>query len=93
MDVDGEILSVLAETTVFLAYFKELPDHRQAAGKVTYQLDEIFLLCPLACLAGLASIERQSVRWAGLAFIRGGPSVEFEQRHAEGASARCTEIS
>jgi hypothetical protein len=41
----------LAETTVFLSYFKDMPDHRQA-GKVTYPLDEILLLCLLAVLAG-----------------------------------------
>jgi predicted transposase YbfD/YdcC len=51
MDADGETLSALAETTVFLAYFKDLPDHRQS-GKVTYPLDEILLLCLLAVLAG-----------------------------------------
>jgi predicted transposase YbfD/YdcC len=51
MDADGETLSAVAETTVFLSYFKDLPDHRQA-GKVTYPLDEILLLCLLAVLAG-----------------------------------------
>jgi predicted transposase YbfD/YdcC len=51
MDEDAENFEVLAETTVFLSYFKELPDHRQAA-KVTYPLDEILLLCLLAVLAG-----------------------------------------
>lgn len=51
MDADGETISALAETTVFLSYFKDLPDHRQA-GKVTYPLDEILLLCLLAVLAG-----------------------------------------
>jgi hypothetical protein len=40
MDEDAENFEALAETTVFLSYFKELPDHRQA-GKVTYPLDEI----------------------------------------------------
>jgi len=40
----------LAETTVFLSYFKDMPAHRQA-GKVTYPLDEILLLRPLAVLA------------------------------------------
>src|ERR1700758_680542 len=51
MDEDAENFEALAETTVFLSYFKELPDHRQA-GKVTYPLDEILLLCLLAVLAG-----------------------------------------
>jgi predicted transposase YbfD/YdcC len=39
------------ETVVFLKHFRELPDHRQA-GKVTYPLDEVLLLCLLAVLAG-----------------------------------------
>jgi predicted transposase YbfD/YdcC len=39
------------EATVFLSYFSDLPDHRQA-GKVTYPLDEILLLSLLAVLAG-----------------------------------------
>lgn len=39
------------ETAVFLKHFRELPDHRQA-GKVTYPLDEVLLLCLLAVLAG-----------------------------------------
>ena len=41
----------LAETVVFLSYFKDLPDHRQR-GKVMYPLDEVLLLCLLAVLAG-----------------------------------------
>ena len=40
----------LAETTVFLSYFNDMPDHRQL-GKVIYPLDEILLLCLLAVLA------------------------------------------
>jgi hypothetical protein len=47
---DGDF-SALAETTVFLSYFKEMPDHRQP-GKVLYPLDEVLLLCLLAVLAG-----------------------------------------
>jgi len=39
------------ETTVFLDYFKEMPDHRQA-GKVAYRLDEVLLLALLSILAG-----------------------------------------
>jgi predicted transposase YbfD/YdcC len=39
------------ETTVFLGYFKDMPDHRQP-GKVVYPLDEILLLSLLAVLAG-----------------------------------------
>ena len=51
MDLEAENREALAETTVFLSYFKDMPDHRQA-GKVTYSLDEILLLCLLAVLAG-----------------------------------------
>src|SRR5271166_2122379 len=51
MDEDAGNFAALAETTVFLSYFKDMPDHRQA-GKVTYPLDEILLLCRLAVLAG-----------------------------------------
>jgi len=51
MDEDAGNFAGLAETTVFLSYFKDMPDHRQA-GKVTYPLDEILLLCLLAVLAG-----------------------------------------
>lgn len=47
---DGDFVA-LAETTVFLACFKEMPDHRQP-GKVLYPLDEVLLLCLLAVLAG-----------------------------------------
>src|SRR6266704_3436469 len=41
----------LSETTVFLDYFKDLPDPRQL-GKVVYPLDEVLLLCLLAVLGG-----------------------------------------
>lgn len=47
---EGDFVA-LAETTVFLAYFKDMPDHRQP-GKVQYPLDEVLLLCLLAVLAG-----------------------------------------
>lgn len=49
---DGE---GIAETVVFLSYFKDLPDHRQCA-KVMYPLDEVLLLCLLAVLAGAETI-------------------------------------
>lgn len=51
MDEDSGTLEALAETTIFLHYFKDMPDHRQA-GEVTCPLDEILLLCLLAVLAG-----------------------------------------
>jgi hypothetical protein len=44
-------LGLIAETTVFLDCFKELPDHRQP-GKVIYPLNEVLLLSLLAVLAG-----------------------------------------
>jgi len=46
-----EIDKAVGEGIVFLEYFRDLPDPRQA-GKVTYPLDEILLLCLLAVLAG-----------------------------------------
>lgn len=51
MEQDGVQFAAIAETTSFLQYFKELPDHRQA-GKVDYPLCEILLLSLLAVLAG-----------------------------------------
>ena len=51
METNGATAEALAETTVFLSYFKDMPDHRQA-GKVVYPRDEIPLLCLLAGLAG-----------------------------------------
>jgi len=44
----------LSEALVFLNFFAELPDPRQA-GKVIYPLPEILLLCLLAVLAGAES--------------------------------------
>ena len=41
----------LSEATVFLDYFKDLPDPRQL-GKVVYPLAEVVLLCLLAVLGG-----------------------------------------
>jgi predicted transposase YbfD/YdcC len=43
--------AALAETTVFLSFFKDLPEQRQP-GKVIYPLNEILLLCLLSVLAG-----------------------------------------
>lgn len=51
MDGTAADCAAFDETTVFLTYFKDMPDHRQK-GKVTYPLDEILLLCLLAVLAG-----------------------------------------
>jgi hypothetical protein len=49
---DGE---AVAETIVFLSFFKDLPDSRQK-GKVMYPLAEVLLLCLLAVLAGAETI-------------------------------------
>src|SRR6202795_1819001 len=51
MGSDGTAFAAIAETTSFLHYFSELPDHRQA-GKVDYPLPEVLLLILLAVLAG-----------------------------------------
>lgn len=51
MDERGSDCAALAETTVFLQYFSDMPDERQP-GKVMYPLDEILLLSLLAVLAG-----------------------------------------
>jgi hypothetical protein len=40
-----------SEALVFLSFFADLPDPRQA-GKVIYLLQEVLLLCLLAVLAG-----------------------------------------
>src|SRR5258708_25062387 len=48
---DGIGFAAIAETTSFLHYFSDLPDHRQP-GKVDYPLPEVLLLTLLAVLAG-----------------------------------------
>jgi hypothetical protein len=45
---------VQSEALVFLSFFADLPDPRQA-GKVIYPLQEVLLLCLLAVLAGAES--------------------------------------
>lgn len=51
METSGAALAAAVEATVFLGYFNEMPDHRQA-GKVAYPLDEVLLLALMAVLAG-----------------------------------------
>ena len=51
MERAGSDLTAFGEMVVFLDYFKDLPDPRQA-GKVIYPLPEVLLLCLLAVLAG-----------------------------------------
>ena len=51
MERAGSDLTAFGETVVFLDYFKDLPDPRQA-GKVIYPLPEVLLLCLLAVLGG-----------------------------------------
>lgn len=43
------------EALVFLSFFADFPDPRQP-GKVTYPLQEVFLLCLLAVLAGAETV-------------------------------------
>ncbi len=52
-EVAGDFEAIV-EATVFLDYFKPLPDPRQY-GKVRYPLDEVLLLCLLAVLGGADS--------------------------------------
>jgi predicted transposase YbfD/YdcC len=51
MDCAAPDVSAFDEAVVFLKYFKDLKDPRQA-GKVCYPLDEVLLLCLVAVLAG-----------------------------------------
>jgi predicted transposase YbfD/YdcC len=55
MDDSARDGGALAETVVFLSYFKDLPDVRQR-GKVMYPLTEVLLLCLLAVLAGAETV-------------------------------------
>jgi hypothetical protein len=57
MDNFAGCFAALSETTVFLQYFKDMPDNRQP-GKVIYPLDEILLLCLMAVLAGSEASRR-----------------------------------
>jgi predicted transposase YbfD/YdcC len=54
MDEVAGDFEAIVEATVFLDYFKPLPDPRQY-GKVRYPLDEVLLLCLLAVLGGADS--------------------------------------
>jgi predicted transposase YbfD/YdcC len=51
MDKASAEFGALSEATVFLDYFKDLPDPRQP-GKIVYPLGEVLLLCLLAVLGG-----------------------------------------
>jgi hypothetical protein len=51
MEIATTACGASGEAVVFLAYFRDLPDPRQA-GKIRYPLDEVLLLCLLAALAG-----------------------------------------
>jgi predicted transposase YbfD/YdcC len=55
MASEAEVCPALGEAVVFLSYFDDLPDARQA-GKVMYPLDEVLLLCLVAVLAGAETI-------------------------------------
>src|ERR1700690_2037537 len=54
MEAAASDLARILEGTVFLDYFKDLPDPRQP-GKVVYPLKEVLLLWLLAVLAGADS--------------------------------------
>lgn len=51
MTSESEAAAAVFEATVFLDYFQDMPDPRQA-GKVAYRLDELLLLALMAVLAG-----------------------------------------
>jgi hypothetical protein len=55
-------MASVVETTVFLSFFSDMPDHRQA-GKVAYPLDEVLLLALFAVLAGAEETVRNFVPW------------------------------
>src|ERR1700688_4379870 len=81
MDSDRTGFAAIAETTSFLHYFNDLPDHRQA-GKVEYPLPEVLLLILLAVLAGaetFTDIARFGEKKTGLLrrfrpYVNGTPS-------------------
>jgi len=54
MEQGAGSFGAIDEVSVFLDYFKPLPDTRQF-GKVRYRLDEVLLLCLLAVLGGADS--------------------------------------
>src|ERR1700758_3259958 len=55
MTEEDATAGALQETTVFLSYFKDLPDYRQK-GKVAYPLDEVLLVMLAAALAGAETV-------------------------------------
>jgi predicted transposase YbfD/YdcC len=68
---DGEAaFEAVAETTVFLSHFEDLPDYRQK-GKVAYPLDEVLLVMLAAALAGAETVaDIARFGQARLAFLR-----------------------
>ena len=85
----------IAETVVFLSYFKDLKDPRQQ-GKVTYPLDEILLLCLLAVLAGaetfvdigLFGCKKRELLRRFRPFEGGSPAARPSRRHSGSALRR-----
>src|SRR5665213_2708606 len=85
----------IAETVVFLSYFKDLKDPRQQ-GKVTYPLDEILLLCLLAVLAGaetfvdigLFGCKKRELLRRFRPFEGGSPAARPSRRHSGSARRR-----
>ena len=60
MEPEGPAMASVVETTVFLPFFHDMPDHRQA-GKVACPLDEVLLLALFAVLVRVKP--RNMVRW------------------------------
>ncbi len=59
MDMPAQDEGTFFEATVFLDYFKDLPDSRQP-GKVIYPLDEVLLLAPARHPGRRGSVHRHS---------------------------------
>ena len=80
------VFEAIAETTVFLDHFKELPDPRQT-GKIVYRLDELLLLSLLALPCWSRKLYRHRTIWrvqAG-AFCAGSYPMPTELRRMTGS--------
>ena len=80
MDETAADCGAFSETTVFLSYFKDMPDRRQP-GKVLYPLDEMLLLSLLAVLAG-AETFTDMARFGEKKLSSVAPLPAFRARHA-----------
>ena len=86
-------LGAIRETTVFLSYFKDLPDYRQK-GKVAYPLDEVLLVMLASALAGAETVaDIARFGRAKLAFLRRfDPSPTARPRTTSWASSSPSSI-